>query len=176
MADTLETNRLTLRPWGEADVSLFIRLASDPQVVRYIGDGQRWSTGRINEVAEAVSRHWRRHGFGWRIIVPKGAQEPVGFVMLNCLGEGTARLDPDEFEIGWWLLPTMWRSAWQPRLALLSAARRSGGFEHRVSLPECSRRIAPLPPLRHVSACHTSSTRQGGSARPCRCIGSSRPS
>src|SRR5258708_34524220 len=67
-------------------------------------------------------------------------------------------------------------SAWQPELPLLSAARRSGGFEHRVSLPECSRRIAPLPRLRHVSAWHTSSTQPDGSANPYRCIGSSRRS
>jgi len=86
-----------------------------------------------------VSGHWRRYGFGWRVIVPKGAQEPVGIVMLNYLGEGTARLDPGEFEIGWWLLPAMWRLG----LATEAAAAICSEAFGRVRAPSVVARVQP---------------------------------
>ena len=53
-------------------------------------------------------QHWRANGFGWRLAIAKESSEPVGLAALNYLGEGTAGLDADECEIGWWLLPSAW--------------------------------------------------------------------
>jgi RimJ/RimL family protein N-acetyltransferase len=94
--------------WADSHVSLLAQLSSDPAVVRYIGDRQQWSPEKTADISTAAAEHWRAHGFGWRVVSQKNSLEPVGFVGLNYLGEGTAGLEPDEFEIGWWLIPRAW--------------------------------------------------------------------
>lgn len=108
MGEKLETARLLLPEWSDSDGALLVRMSADPRVVRYIGDGQRWSAEKAAEVSRGVIGHWRAHGFGWRVAIEKRSGEPVGFAALNYLGEGTAGLDAHEFEIGWWLLPGAW--------------------------------------------------------------------
>jgi RimJ/RimL family protein N-acetyltransferase len=108
VGEKLETARLLLPEWSESDAALLARLSADPRVVRYIGDGQRWSPEKAADVSWGMVEHWRTNGFGWRVAVEKRSGEPVGFAALNYLGEGTAGLEPDEFEIGWWLSPSAW--------------------------------------------------------------------
>ncbi len=99
---------MLLPEWSESDAALLARLSADPKVVRYIGDGACWSPEKAADVSLGMVEHWRANGFGWRVAVEKQSGEPVGFAALNYLGEGTAGLEPDEFEIGWWLVPTAW--------------------------------------------------------------------
>jgi RimJ/RimL family protein N-acetyltransferase len=106
--DELETARLLLVAWSESAETLLARLSSEPRVVRYIRDGRCWSHQRSAEVSRAILGHWQEHGFGWRVAIEKQSLEPVGFIALNYLGDGTARLEPNEFEIGWWLDPGAW--------------------------------------------------------------------
>jgi RimJ/RimL family protein N-acetyltransferase len=94
--------------WTDSHGSLLAQLSSDPAVVRYIGDRQQWSPEKAAGISSAAAEHWRAHGFGWRAVIQKSSREPTGFVGLNYLGEGTAGLEPDEFEIGWWLIPHAW--------------------------------------------------------------------
>ena len=108
MCEALETARLLLRQWDHCDAALLERLSADPNVVRYIGDGECWSSERASEVSRSMVEHWRANGFGWRVAVEKESGEPVGFAALNYLGEGTAGLVTDELEIGWWLAPSVW--------------------------------------------------------------------
>lgn len=139
MAATLETTRLLLAPWSGADAALLARLAADPVVVRYIGDGECWSAAKAKDVSRAVVRHWHENGFGWRVAIRKESEEAAGFVALNYAGEGTAGLDPKEFEIGWWLLPAMWG------LGLASEGARAicrEAFE-RVGTPSVVARLQP---------------------------------
>jgi RimJ/RimL family protein N-acetyltransferase len=65
---TLETERLTLRPFREADVPPIFELSQDPDVIRYVGDRKvpslqdvwRWVAGWIG--------HWALRGYGqWAI-------------------------------------------------------------------------------------------------------------
>lgn len=101
-----------------------------------------------------VAEHWRVNDFGWRVALPRetgpgatspeeagpqDADEPVGFVMLNYLGEGTAGLDPDEFEIGWWLVPSMWRRG----LASEAAQAICREAFERVGAPSLVARLQP---------------------------------
>jgi RimJ/RimL family protein N-acetyltransferase len=108
VGETLETARLLLPQWCDSDAALLARLASDPVVVRYIGDGRCWSDEKVAEVSRDVVEHWRANGFGWRVAVEKATCAPLGFAALNYAGDGTAGLDADEFEIGWWFLPSAW--------------------------------------------------------------------
>jgi RimJ/RimL family protein N-acetyltransferase len=65
---TIETERLSLRPFREADVSALFELLQDPDVVRYIGD-RRVPT--LQETWRAVAGwlgHWAMRGYGqWAI-------------------------------------------------------------------------------------------------------------
>ncbi len=85
---------------------MLARLATIPSVVRYVGSGEIWSREKCREVHDRQVEHWRRHGFGWRAAVEKASGRQVGLIALNFLGDGTAGLDPGEYEIGWWLHPS----------------------------------------------------------------------
>lgn len=108
MLHTLETGRLLLRPWTTEDVALLAALSANPRVTRYIGDGQTWTTLKAITVSDRALAHWREHGFGWRVIVELATGSDIGLLALNRMGEGTAGLDPEEHEIGWWLSPDRW--------------------------------------------------------------------
>jgi RimJ/RimL family protein N-acetyltransferase len=105
---TLETARLRLEPWGEQHTELLVRLSSNPEVTRFVGAGVPWTRAQAETIAAAQGRRWREHGFGWRPAREKSSGELIGFVALNLVGEGTAGLDRDEHEIGWWLAPSAW--------------------------------------------------------------------
>lgn len=108
MPHVLETPRLLLRPWTAEDVSLLASLSSNPRVTRYIGDGLTWTALKAITVSDRALRHWREHGFGWRVIVELATGTEIGLVALNLMGPGTAGIDPEEHEIGWWLSPHRW--------------------------------------------------------------------
>jgi RimJ/RimL family protein N-acetyltransferase len=138
VTEILVSPRLTLRPWAESDVPLLATLASTPAVVRYIGDGQPWSQARVHAAAAVNAEHWRRHGFGWRVASMADDGTPIGFIALNCAGDGGG-IDPGEYEIGWWLAP----QAWGRGLAREGAAAvRDEAFE-RVGVPSVVARIQP---------------------------------
>ena len=108
MAHVLETERLLLRPWTSEDVALLAGLSSNPRVTRYIGLGQTWTAVKAITVADRALHHWREHGFGWRVIIHVTSGTDIGLLALNVMGAGTAGLDPDEHELGWWLSPEHW--------------------------------------------------------------------
>jgi RimJ/RimL family protein N-acetyltransferase len=87
---------------------MLTRLAADPLVVRYVGDGQCWSAEKAAKVSRRVLAHWHAHGFGWRAAVDKRSGESVGIAAFNYAGEGFEGLDAKDLEIGWWLRPAVW--------------------------------------------------------------------
>jgi RimJ/RimL family protein N-acetyltransferase len=133
---SLQTERLTLDAWAEADAKLLGDLARTPAVMRYIGDGTPWSDARIHGVAEHVVAHWAEHGFGWRVARRDGTA--VGLIALNFAGEGSG-VDADAHEIGWWLAP----SAWGQGLAREGAAAVRDEAFTRVGAPSILARISP---------------------------------
>jgi RimJ/RimL family protein N-acetyltransferase len=104
----LETDRLLLRPWTSEDVALLATLSSNPRVTRYIGLGQTWTALKAITVSDRALDHWREHGFGWRVVVHVSSGTEIGLLALNRMGDGTPGLEPDEYEIGWWLSPDRW--------------------------------------------------------------------
>jgi RimJ/RimL family protein N-acetyltransferase len=132
LTHTLETDRLLLRPWIAEDVSLLAALSSNPRVTRYIGDGQTWTTLKAITVSDRALAHWREHGFGWRVIVELATGSTIGLLALNRMGEGTAGLAPEEYEIGWWLDPARWghRFAIEAATAVTADAFDALGARH----------------------------------------------
>jgi [ribosomal protein S5]-alanine N-acetyltransferase len=135
---TLRTDRLRLRPWAESDTGLLGTLAMTPAVMRYIGDGTTWSDARVHAVAAHNREHWRAFGFGWRVATLASDDAPIGFIALNFAGEGSG-VDAGEYEIGWWLAPTIWGRGLAREGA---AALRDEAFE-RLGAPSIVARIAP---------------------------------
>lgn len=137
MPESLDTPRLILAPWEAEDVALLGRMASNPRIMRYIGDGTCWSATRVAEVAGRQLERWHAHDFGWRTITARGSGEQIGLVALNYLGDGAAGFDPGEFEIGWWLTPEVWRQGFASEAA---AAVRDEAFE-RLGAPSIIARL-----------------------------------
>lgn len=99
----LKTDRLNLEPWSEQDWLQLKPIAQDPEVVRYISNGQPWPEERIREFAVRQVMCFRERGFCmWRLFW-KGTTQLIGFCGLQPMA-GTS-----EIEIGWWLAPRWWR-------------------------------------------------------------------
>ena len=59
-----------MEAWDEDCAALLVPLATDPLVVRCIGDRKPWSAKRASEVSDAMVEQWRVNGFGWRYCSP----------------------------------------------------------------------------------------------------------
>ena len=55
----LETARMRLLPWQPDDWLLLRPIASDPEVMRYISNGEPWPEERIREFVGAASNTLR---------------------------------------------------------------------------------------------------------------------
>jgi DNA-binding transcriptional LysR family regulator len=138
-AAVIETERLRLERWDERHTDLLVRLALMPAVMRFIGTGDPWPPLLAEDVARAERRHWEEHGFGWRAAVDRATGRGIGLVSLNYAGEGTAGLDPEEREIGWWLEPEAWGRGLGSEGA---AALRDEAFQ-ALEMPSIIARIQP---------------------------------
>jgi RimJ/RimL family protein N-acetyltransferase len=137
--ERLETERLSLEPWHERHRAAWRRICRDPEVMRFIALGKIWETDKADEVFDAALAHWQEHGFGWRSALDGASGDWLGFVGLNRLGPGTEGIAPDEIEIGWWIV----RSVWGRGYASEGATRiRDEGFE-RVGLERIIVRFQP---------------------------------
>lgn len=140
MPAPLTTPRLRLDPWSHSHAAMLGTLALTPAVVRYIGDGSPWTDARVQDVSAHNVEHWRRHGFGWRVarLADAADDAPIGFIMLAFAGEG-AGIAADEYEIGWWLAPSVWGRGLAREGA---AALRDEAFE-RVGAASIVARVQP---------------------------------
>jgi ribosomal-protein-alanine N-acetyltransferase len=58
------TERLVLRPIQNDDAEELFALWSDPEVMRFIGDGKPRTRAQSEERLRRAVRHWQEHGFG----------------------------------------------------------------------------------------------------------------
>lgn len=92
----LETERLLLRQWREADINPFAEHHADVEMVRYTG-GSCDRDDAWRRLATVVG-HWTLRGYGMWVAERKDSGEFAGSVGL-WYPEGWP-----ELEIGWWLL------------------------------------------------------------------------
>ncbi|WP_433290932.1 GNAT family N-acetyltransferase [Actinoplanes sp. CA-030573] len=75
----MNTDRLSLRPPGEADADAILRIHADPVACEHN------PSDMITVRAEAVDRcrrwmaHWQRHGYGYYVLRRHGSEHVVGF-------------------------------------------------------------------------------------------------
>ena len=99
----LETKRLILRPWEEADAEYLLKYASDER----IGPAAGWpphktiddSLKAIRTVLSAPETY---------AVIPKDTGHPVGSIGLSFGRSSNIGLPPKEAEIGYWIAVPFW--------------------------------------------------------------------
>ncbi|MCC7437184.1 MAG: GNAT family N-acetyltransferase [Armatimonadetes bacterium] len=134
----LQTPRLLLATWYRADLDLLRPIATDPEVMRFIGTGELWNDERIVQFIERQMGHYNRFGYCMWKLIDRHNGRLIGLCGLQPLAE------TEMVEIGWWLATDCWGAglATEATQAVLAF-----GF-HRKRLPEI---VAIAHPDNHAS-------------------------
>ena len=109
----LETERLILRRWKEADIEPFFKITSDPEVRRYYPN-----VLTINETKSLVTRiesHFVKESFGLWALELKSTGEFIGYTGLS-KPTFEAHFMPC-VEIGWQIARRYWGQGYAPEAA-----------------------------------------------------------
>lgn len=83
---TIETSRLHLRQLRLDDLDdLYSNVFSDPEVFKYVGNGQPASREETENALLSIIAHWQKHGFGRWAAIEKVSEKLVGFGGLRSL-------------------------------------------------------------------------------------------
>jgi [ribosomal protein S5]-alanine N-acetyltransferase len=134
-SDTIETERLRLRPISGDDLEPLAALGADREVMRYIGAGKpqtRREAGKWFDLllAEAATGPAGPPGLpGWRVVTSKSSGDWIGLAALKCLAEQHAEALGIEsaVELGYRLARRYWGQGYATEL---SRALISHAFEH----------------------------------------------
>ena len=103
MKTIIETGRLILREYVQDDAEAFFQLNSDPQVLRFVPDGQLLN---VEQACQILLNHpiadYRKYGFGRCACILKSTGEQIGFAGLKYLEEF------GEVEVGFRLMRAHW--------------------------------------------------------------------
>jgi RimJ/RimL family protein N-acetyltransferase len=75
---TLETDRLILRMFREADLDAYAAISADPEVMRYLGDGKPLDRPNSWRQIAMILGHWQLRGYGLLAIEEKATGTLVG--------------------------------------------------------------------------------------------------
>jgi ribosomal-protein-alanine N-acetyltransferase len=101
----VETARLYLRPWQEADLDDLVGLYSDAEVMRHISGGRPFSRQRVERMLAHTLRQWRDRGFGPWAAIDKATGTWIGEIGLNEIPDWP---DAHNIEVGWELHRAWW--------------------------------------------------------------------
>ena len=101
----LRTDRLRLRPVGEADLDTLLAIRNAPAVVATTSTGAPLPRERMAGQLARRCRSWQEHGIGSWLVLLDG--EPIAFVEVAPIGEGSG-VDPEAIEIGVVVHPAHW--------------------------------------------------------------------
>ena len=137
----LETDRLRIARWEPDDWLAFRPIATDPDVIRYIGWSEPWPDARIQSFVNLQIEHSEKLGFClWKLLAktPPGPGTLIGFCGLQPLS-GTP-----EVEIGWWLAKACWGRglATEAARAVLRFGFESVGLARIVAIAQPANRAS----------------------------------
>ena len=130
----IETERLVLRGWTEADVEPFIRHTNTPAVMRWLG-GLR-DEAYLREVITRKFPRWQaERGFTFWAVERKADGELLGFCGLKRADDERTRIK-DWHEVGWRLREDAWGKGYakEAATASLAFAFEQAGAERVVAL------------------------------------------
>jgi RimJ/RimL family protein N-acetyltransferase len=127
----LETPRLIVRRWTAADVESLHSVCSDPDVMRYVGDGAPWSRERTGQFIEKAVATEQTHGYCRWPLITKDAGLLAGFCGFVSAREGA--------EMGWRLGSQCWGRglATEAAQAVLKFGVDSLGFRRVTATVHC---------------------------------------
>jgi ribosomal-protein-alanine N-acetyltransferase len=100
----LETPRLRLRAWTDADVAPWIAMCADPRVMEFFP--ATIERARAESMAQQMRTALERDGYGWWPIEVKGGAPFAGVIVLQEI-PFEAHFTP-AMEVGWWLAFEHW--------------------------------------------------------------------
>ena len=118
----MQTARLRLRQWSDADLQPLARLNADPEVMRYLPS--RLSREESDAMARRMQAHIENHGWGLWAVETRAANEFVGLVGLVPVKD-VMPFAP-AVEVGWRLAREHWRRGYATEAAQAALAF---GFE-----------------------------------------------
>ena len=81
----IETERLRLRMLRDSDLDDLAALFADPDVMRYVGNGQPSDRVEAEKALVSIIAHWEREGFGRWAIEEKQSKDFLGYGGLRSL-------------------------------------------------------------------------------------------
>ncbi|MDX6695345.1 MAG: hypothetical protein QOF02_2948 [Blastocatellia bacterium] len=94
MTIILETERVRLRTWSLDDAPDSYAIWSDPEVMRYIGDGQPYrDLEQTRGWVQRMIAHQERHGFCYWAVVDKESEQLIGSCGLTYQRDGSLPID-----------------------------------------------------------------------------------
>jgi RimJ/RimL family protein N-acetyltransferase len=102
-APTLETERLILRPWRDADRRVFAEMNADPKVMKYFP--HLLTVEQSDAMVERIIENWR-HGYGLWAVENSASNNFIGFIGFSS-PRWEAPFTPC-IEIGWRLAADSW--------------------------------------------------------------------
>ena len=154
----LTTERLIIRPWTTADRPALIRMATDPDMVRYVTDGVPWTDERIDAFLDRQAGYYEQNGLAFGALEDRVTGEVIGLC-------GVQPLDNGEFELGWWIWKTHWGRgfATEAARAVVEHARSAMALDRLVAVIDppnaASIRVAEKLGLRFERTMPASATR-----------------
>ena len=121
----LQTERLTLRRWNHEDHAPFAAICSDPEVMKYIGNGSTRTFEQAVKAIESFEREWKQRGFGLFAVEDRRTRNLIGFT-----GFSSPVFMPEilpAVEIGWRYSRRNWGKGYASEAA---RAALSFGVEH----------------------------------------------
>jgi len=96
----IQTSRLILRQWSNADLEPFAKLNADPKVMEYFPS--ILTREESDQMAKKMKTKIAERGWGWWAVSAPGIAEFIGFIGLNNVDKSTfpAHFTP-AVEIGW---------------------------------------------------------------------------
>ena len=147
----LETDRLLLREYVEEDAEAFLKLNSDPEVLRFVPDKALLNVEQARQILiDHPIADYRKHGFGRGACILKSTGEQIGFAGLKYLEE------LGEVDVAYRFLPNHWGqglateaalrpcvtaspiSASNPPLDGFAVCERSSAWQCQRTSPRCA--------------------------------------
>lgn len=111
--DTLDTERLHLRPVILDDLDDLAAIWARPEVMRYLPGGEPRSLEHPRNELDFMVNHWQEYGFGAYSLILKETGKFIGLCILQYLhvepGGVTEERLIKEVEIGYEIAPEYWR-------------------------------------------------------------------
>ena len=139
---TINTERLRLRGWKPEDHAPFAAMCADPDVMRYIGNGQTRTADDAARYIASFEKEWNERGFGLFAVESKQTGDLIGFT-----GFSWPDFLPEVFpsvEIGWRFSKPSWGKgiASEAAAAALSFGVNELGITDIVSIHQLENRAS----------------------------------